>query len=72
MQDREVTFLKPLWRRVTLVFFCAAWALGEFYNQELYWAAIVGAITAYAVWTYLIDFDRKPAAQVNADTKEQP
>ena len=28
--------------------------------------------TAYAVWTYLIDFDRKPAAQVNADTKEQP
>ena len=71
MNDRDAPFLKPLWRRVALVAFCAAWASWELWNGETFWATIVGGITAYAVWTFLIDYDRKPAKNA-AKTDDGP
>lgn len=58
MTDRDSPFLRPLWRRIALVAFCLVWASWELWNGETMWAMIVGAIAAYAAWTFLIDYDR--------------
>lgn len=67
MNDRDSPFLRPLWRRIALVAFCAAWALWELWNGETFWAMLVGAITVYGAWTFLIDFDRKPSEKAEND-----
>ena len=37
-KDQEHPFLRPLWRRVALVAFCAVWAIWEVaYNREAFW-----------------------------------
>lgn len=64
MNDRDAPFFKPLWRRLALVGFCAAWTLWELWNGETFWAVVVGGITVYAVWTFLIDYDRRSRADV--------
>lgn len=71
MRDRESTFLRPLWRRVALVAFCAAWAVWEWWNAEMFWAMLVGAITVYGAWTFLFDYDRRPVER-SSDDSEQP
>ncbi|OJJ13320.1 hypothetical protein BKI51_04620 [Alphaproteobacteria bacterium AO1-B] len=52
----EHPWLDPLWRRILIVGFCAAWTGVEYYNDNQTWAIIVGAITAYAFYGYLIAY----------------
>jgi hypothetical protein len=72
MKDRDSPFLKPLWRRIVLVAFCAVWAAWEWWNAEMFWAALVAAIAVYGAWTFLIDYDRRPAADAGRQSDEQP
>ncbi|MBX3577439.1 MAG: DUF3329 domain-containing protein [Rhizobiaceae bacterium] len=46
-------WLKPLWRRVALVVFTAAWASFEFYSGATGWALAFGALAVYGAWQYL-------------------
>lgn len=46
-------FLDPLWRRIVLVAFCAAWAAFEFHNGDQTWSTITLGLAAYAAWSYL-------------------
>ncbi|MGE0502778.1 MAG: DUF3329 domain-containing protein [Rhizobiaceae bacterium] len=62
------TFLDPLWRRLALVAFCAAWCAFELYNGATGWAAVAGGMTAYGTWLYLIEY--KPSAAPAKD--EEP
>ncbi|QDG78971.1 hypothetical protein [Labrenzia sp. PHM005] len=52
----EHPWLDPLWRRVLIVLFCAGWTGLEFFNQDQTWGFIIGAITAYAAWGYLVAY----------------
>jgi hypothetical protein len=61
MNDREHPFFRPLWRRVALVVFCAAWTAWEYYNQEELWGMIALGMTAYGAYTFLWAY-REPAA----------
>ena len=72
MTDRDSPFMRPLWRRVALVAFCAVWALWELWNGETFWAVLVGAIGAYGAWTFLITYDRKPPPGSPRDGEDQP
>ena len=54
-------FFDPLWRRVAVVAICAGWTGLEFFYGENMWAGIAAAITAYAVWSFLLAY--KPAGQ---------
>lgn len=60
MNDRDWPFLRPLWRRIVLVAFCALWAVLEWWNGAIGWAALAAAAAAYGAWTFLIDYERKP------------
>ena len=52
-------FMRPLWRRVLLVAFCAAWATFEFIAGSSFWATLVGGMAVLGAWQYLITY--KPA-----------
>ncbi len=52
----EHPWFDPLWRRVLLVLFCGAWAGMEYYLGNITWVYIIGAITGYAAWAYLIGY----------------
>lgn len=55
-QGNAHPFLDPLWRRVVLVVACAIWTALEAWNQNTFWATLIGAITAYGAWAYLYDY----------------
>ncbi|WP_417670018.1 DUF3329 domain-containing protein [Roseibium sp.] len=57
VSDSQHPFFRPLWRRIAVVLFCAAWAAFEFYNGNQTWGWITLAVGAYAVWTFLINFE---------------
>ena len=63
MRDNEHPFFRPLWRRIAVVGFCAAWAAFEFAMQAPLWGMIALAFGAYAVWQFFINF--RPAGGPN-------
>ena len=58
IKDQEHPFLRPLWRRVVLVAFCAVWAAWEVYNGETFWATLAVGMAAYAAWTFLLSYPK--------------
>lgn len=59
MHKNDTNFFRPLWRRVAVVVFLAAWLAWEvFFTREQMWMMIVGAVLAYSVWSFFISFDR--------------
>ena len=56
IKDNEHPFFRPLWRRIAVVIVCAAWAVLEFATSTPFWGMIALAFTAYAVWTFLINY----------------
>jgi len=65
--NSEHPWLDPLWRRIALVAVCCVWTGVEFYHDNHTWAAIAGAITAYAVWTHLVSY--KPQDGIPPNTR---
>lgn len=62
--DTSHPLYRPLWVRLLIVGFCAAWAVIEFVNREFFWGTIVGGIAAYAAYELLVKF--KPASADDA------
>lgn len=62
--DTSHPLYRPLWVRLLIVGFCAAWAVIEFVNREFFWGTIVGGIAAYAAYELLVKF--KPVSAEDA------
>lgn len=58
LREADKKFFKPLWRRVAITSFCAAWAAWEWYNGEQFWGTLALALAAYCAWTFLIKFNQ--------------
>jgi hypothetical protein len=54
--EADHPWLRPLWRRVVLVGFCAAWSVFELVAGESFWAMIAIGMTAYGAWLFLINY----------------
>ncbi|MFK3780001.1 hypothetical protein [Agrobacterium sp. NPDC089420] len=65
--DTSHPLYRPLWVRLLIVGFCAAWAIIEFVNREFFWGTIVGGVAAYAAYELLLKF--KPASDGGAATE---
>ena len=61
MKERDLNFFRPLWRRVAVTAVCVVWAGLELWHGEQLWIVITLGLTAYAVWSFFIAFDRTPA-----------
>jgi hypothetical protein len=60
--DRPYQFFEPLWRRIAVLVFVAAWlAIELIYLREPMWSVIAGAMVAYAVWVFFLKWPKPPA-----------
>lgn len=65
--DTNHPFYRPLWVRLLIVGFCAAWCVVEFVNHEPFWGTVVGGVAVYTAYVLLLTFKPKveePAATV--------
>lgn len=69
MGDTNHSFFRPLWRRLAIIAFCAAWSVFEFANGETTWGTMAAAMTVYGVWSFLIAYKPAPDAPA-ADTSD--
>lgn len=65
IQDQNHPFFRPLWRRIAIVVFCAAWSVFEFVTGSGFWGTLAGGMAAYGAWQFLITY--KPGIDVAAD-----
>lgn len=65
IQDQNHSFLRPLWRRIALVAFCAAWSIFEFATGSGFWGTLAGGMAAIGAYQFLITY--KPDADTEAD-----
>lgn len=62
--NQQHPFLDPLWRRVAVVVFCAAWSAMEWANGQTTWGTMTAVATIYGAWTLLYKYEvPKPAAE---------
>ena len=65
MNDQNHPFLRPLWRRVALVAFCAAWSVFEFVTGSAFWGTLAGGMAALGAYQFLIAY--KPGNDATTD-----
>jgi len=58
LNDRDIKFFRPLWRRVAVIVLCLGLAIWEWSNGNTLWVGITLAITAYGIWVLFVDFDK--------------
>lgn len=71
--DPNHSFYRPLWRRVLIVAFCAAWAGVETWGNQPFWAILSGAAALYSAYVLLLTFDPKdpePAAPAAVEAED--
>ena len=60
MRETELEWFRPMWRRLLVTGFIAAWLLYEaIFVQDQFWIFILGAALAYAVWHLFIQYDKR-------------
>lgn len=70
--DTSHPLYRPLWVRLLIVGFCAAWAVIEFVNREFFWGTIVAGIGAYAAYELLLKFKPANDAAKSARGTDEP
>lgn len=61
--DRPYQFFEPLWRRIAVLVFVAAWlGIELIYLREPMWIVIAGAMAVYAVWVFFLKWPKPPTA----------
>ena len=58
--NRFNAWLRPLWVRVGIIIFCAAWSGWEWlYNKDQFWGFLTLAATGWGIWELIINYDKK-------------
>jgi hypothetical protein len=57
--ERPYQFFEPLWRRVAVIVFVAAWlAIEVFYAREPMWIIIAAALLVYGFWVFIFKWPK--------------
>jgi hypothetical protein len=57
LQDNDLKWFRPLWRRVGLAILLAIWLGWELlFTRDMFWALLVGAALAYVGWNFFYSF----------------
>lgn len=71
MQKSDVSWFRPLWRRVAIAVFLTAWLAWELiWTQDHFWALLVGAALAYSLYNFFYAFPKEEPD--NGDQSEPP
>lgn len=66
--DTDHPFFRPLWIRIAVFAFTAAWAAFELWNGSYFWACLFAVFAVLSFYGFFIDFDptrheRKPGGK---------
>jgi len=61
MKEKDLQFFQPLWRRVSVTLFCAAWAIFEWLTGAPFWGVLASGLTFYCYWTLFHTFNAPPS-----------
>lgn len=65
MKENEVSWFRPLWRRVAVTVFLAIWLAWELiWTQDQFWAFLVGAALLYSLYNFFYAFPKEEPANV--------
>jgi hypothetical protein len=70
-RDVDHPWLRPLWRRVLLVAFCALWAAFELATGSPTWALLVGGMALYGAWAFLVAYNPDPGPPADGDAGKE-
>ena len=70
MKANEVSWFRPLWRRVAVTVFLAIWCAWELlWTQDQFWAFLVGAALIYSLYNFFYAF---PKEEPDDGSQSQP
>ena len=55
--DFDNPFYRPLWRRIAIVGFSAAWSVFEFAIGSPFWGMLIGGIAAFVFYNLFAAYD---------------
>ena len=66
LKSSDLNWFRPLWRRVAVAVFLAAWLAWELlWTRDSFWALLVGAALAYSLYNFFYAFPKEtPDEQV--------
>ena len=71
MKENDVSWFRPLWRRVAVTAFLALWLAWELlWTHDQFWALLVGAGLAYSLYNFFYAFPKQEPD--NGDQSEPP
>ena len=60
LKQNDLSWFRPLWRRVAVVVFLAAWLGWELlWTRDSFWALLVGAALAYSLYNFFYAFPKE-------------
>ena len=63
LKQQDANWFRPLWRRVAVTGFLAVWLAWELlWNQDQFWALLVGAALAYSLYNFFYAFPKEEQA----------
>ena len=60
LKQNDLNWFRPLWRRVAVVVFLAAWLAWELiWTRDSFWGLLVGAALAYSLYNFFYAFPKE-------------
>lgn len=60
LKQNDLTWFRPIWRRVAVVVFLTAWLGWELlWSKDMFWALLVGAALAYSAYNFFYAFPKE-------------
>jgi hypothetical protein len=58
--DQKHPFFQPLWRRVVIVGFVAAWLGFEvIYTKDTLWMSVATVMLVYGIWSFFLNWPKE-------------
>ncbi len=66
LKPNDVSWFRPLWRRVAVTGFLAVWCAWEWlWNHEPFWGVLVGAALMFSIYSFFITFPKEEPSDGN-------
>ena len=73
LKQNDLTWFRPLWRRVAVVVFLAAWLGWELlWSGDMFWALLVGAALAYSLYNFFYAFPKEEPTNEQIQPPDTP
>jgi len=72
LKPNDVTWFRPLWRRIAVTVFLAVWCIWEWLNGDMFWSLLVTAALAYSLYNFFYAFPKEEEASQPPLPNEPP